>query len=203
MHFRLAYRNDANQLARLHELSSAKQPGGFMFQLGYTFLVQYYRILLDEGCSIILCAIDEAGQIIGFVAGSLDAKTRLIALKNNRVSLLFSALPTLIRNPRLVSEVIARQSSGSPDESSTGYIIQSGAHVDFWAWRPNSGGGAFQLFLKWLALMRLLGVSVIGGEVDKVNGSILKAHQILGAQIVKEFTTPDGRQRLLIKYSLS
>lgn len=202
MKFRLAYRYDADHLARLHKLSSAKQPGGFMFRLGHAFLKQYYRILIDEGSSVILCAVDATGQIIGFVAGSLDAKSRLIALRKNRLSLLIASLPALIRQPSLIRDVLSRQNSGSADESSTGYVVQSGAHVEFWAWQPGGGGGAFQLFLKWLALMRLLGVQSVSGEVDRVNDAILKAHRMLGAKILREFMTPDGRERFLIEYQL-
>lgn len=202
MMFRLAFRRDAPQLARLHELSSAKQPGGFMFRLGNAFLTKYYRILIDEGSSVILCAVDDSGHILGFAAGSLDARSRLLALKENRFGLLIASLPAFIRQPTLIRDVLSRQNSGSADESSTGYVVQSGAHVEFWAWQPGRGGGAFQLFLKWLALMRLLGVQTVSGEVDKVNDAILKAHRMLGAKVVKEFATPDGRERFLIEYQL-
>lgn len=202
MNLKLANRNDADQLARLHELSSAKQPGGFMFRLGPAFLSQYYRVLIDAGSSIILCAVDDAGQLIGFVAGSLDAETRLTALKQNRLRLLIASLPALIRQPALVREVYARQNSSSADGAEAGYVVQSGAHEEFWAWRPDHGGGAIELHLKWLSLMRLLGAQTISGEVDKVNDVIVRAHRMLGARVVKEFTTPDGRERLLIQYQL-
>lgn len=203
MIFRLAFRSDAHQLAQLHQLSSAQQPGGFMFRLGSAFLTRYYRILIDEGSSVIICAVDDSGYILGFVAGSLNAESRLLALKKYRFSLLMASLPAFIRQPSLVSEVLSRQNSGSADESSAGYVVQSGAHVEFWAWQPDhKGGGALQLFLKWLALMRLLGVQTVSGEVDKVNNAILKAHRMLGAKVVKEFTTPDGRERFLIEYHL-
>jgi hypothetical protein len=202
MNVRLANRNDAWQLARLHELSSAKQPGGFMFRLGRAFLAQYYQALIDEGSSLILCAVDETDQLIGFVAGSLDARTRLTALKRHRLRLFVASLPALIRHPGLLREVIARQNSNSADESEAGYVVQSGAHEEFWAWLPDRGSGAIELHLKWLSLMRLLGAQTISGEVDKVNDVIVRAHRMLGARVIKEFTTPDGRERLLIQYQL-
>ena len=203
MIFRLASRCDANKLAILHEISSFQQPGGFMFRLGIKFLSKYYQILLDEGSTIIICAVDEADNLIGFVAGSLKAESRMTALKKHRVSLLMTAIPALIRQPALIFQVISRHNSGSAEISSKGYVVQSGTHVEFWAWQPNhKGGGAFQLFLKWLALMRLLGVRSVTGEVDKINELILKAHKMLGATIVKEFNTPDGRERYIIRYLL-
>ena len=173
-----------------------------MFRLGPAFLSQYYRVLIDAGSSIILCASDDTGQLIGFVAGSLDAKTRLTALKRNRLRLLIASLPALIHQPALIREVYARQNSRSVDESEAGYVVQSGAHEEFWAWLPDRGNGAIELHLKWLSLMRLLGAQTISGEVDKVNDVIVSAHRMLGACVVKEFTTPDGRERLLIQYQL-
>jgi hypothetical protein len=202
MNLRLANRNDANQLAQLHELSSAKQPGGFMFRLGRAFLSQYYRALIDEGSCIILCATDASDKLIGFVAGSLDAKARLTALKRNRFRLLVASLPAFIRHPSLMREVYVRQNAGSADESEMGFVVQSGAHEEFWAWLPDHGSGAIELHLKWLSLMRLLGARTISGEVDKVNDVIVRAHRMLGARVIREFTTPDGRERLLIQYQL-
>jgi hypothetical protein len=203
MKYRLANPRDSQQLARLHVCCSEKQPGGFMFLLGPKFLTRYYRVLIDEGSAVIICAIDDTGQILGFVTGSLNADTRLLALKGNRLSLLIAALPAFFRRPSLIRQVLLRQNAGSAYESSSGYVVQSGAHVEFWAWHPGrKGGGAVQLFLKWLALMRLLGVQTVSGEVDKVNDVIMKAHKILGAKVVKAFTTPDGRDRFLIEYHL-
>jgi hypothetical protein len=203
MKYRLANRRDIQQLARLHVCCSEKQPGGFMFLLGLKFLIRYYRVLIDEGCAVIICAVDDTDQIIGFVAGSLNAEKRLLALKGNRLSLFVAALPAFFRRPSLIRQVLSRQNAGSADESSSGYVVQSGAHVEFWAWQPErKGGGAVQLFLKWLALMRLLGVQTVSGEVDKVNDVIMKTHKILGAKLGKAFTTPDGRDRFLIEYNL-
>ena len=140
-----------------------------MFQLGRRFLAEYYRVLIDEGSSIILCAVDDTGEPIGFVAGSLDARTRLTALKKNRLRLLIASLPALIRQPALVREIYARQNSGSIDETEAGYVVHSGAHEEFWAWLPDRGSGAIELHLKWLSLIRLLGAQTISGEVDKIN----------------------------------
>ena len=203
MKFRLAFPGDAYKLAKLHRLSSIEQPGGFMFRLGINFLTKYYKILIDDCDSVIICATDDSGEILGFVAGSLNAGARFLALKKHKFGLLIASLPEFICNPCLINEVLSRQNSGSVDESSVGYVVQTGPHMEFWAWRPDrKGGGSLQLFLKWLALMRLLGVHAVTGEVDKVNASILKAHRVLGAKIVKEFTTPDGRERFLIQYDL-
>jgi len=202
MNYRLANRNDASELARLHEFSSSMQPGGFMYRLGRRFLTQYYRILIDDGRSIILCAVNDADQLIGFVAGAMEARTRLMALRRGRFRLLLASFPILLRRPKLIHEVYLRQMSGAADEVESGYVVHSGPHEDFWAWWPDQGNGAIELHLKWLSLMRLLGASTIRGEVDKVNTIVYSVHKMLGARTLKEFTTPDGRQRIIMEYQL-
>ena len=201
MNTRLGKPNDAAVIAMIHEVSSARQPGGFMYQLGRPFLVEYYRTLLHDSSSIVLCAVDN-DDIIGFVAGALDAGARVRALKRNRFRLLLASLPALLRHPQLIRAIYSRQQSADPDEGDDGYVIKSGAHEEFWGWLPTNTSGAIELHLKWLSIMRVLGVHAVRGEVDRVNNIVLRTHQMLGARVVKEFVTPDGRQRLIIEYKL-
>lgn len=203
MDIRLAKPNDAVGLALIHEVRSAKQPGGFMYQLGRSFLEEYYRTLLHDGSSVVVCAVDDRDNIIGFVAGALDAGARMRALKRNRLRLFAALLPELLHHPRLVQAVYSRQQSASPDEAESGYVVQSGAHEEFWGWLPGNTSGAIELHLKWLSVMRILGAQTVRGEVDRVNDVVLRAHRMLGARVVKEFVTPDGRQRLIIEYKLA
>lgn len=198
--FRLSCRNDAADLARLHFNSSISQPGSFMHNLGKRFLKSYYQILLDEGSSIIMMASDNNNNIIGFAAGSIDGKSRLKALNDNKLKLMLSSLPTLILKPWLINEIIMRKNDSSTDNI---YVLTSGAHMDYWAWDPSAGAGSMELFKKWLSLIKILGVKKIRGEVDVVNSDILKAHQILGAKIIDKYITPDGRKRKIIEYNLS
>jgi hypothetical protein len=202
MNYRLAIQGDAKRLAYLHRLSSEKQPGGFMYQLGSPWLEQYYRILLGQRYTVIMCAEDDHGKIIGFASGSLDAAEGIAALRRNRLKLLWAALPAILRNPNLVKEVRSRQNSDSADQPSQGYVLQAGAHEDYWAWENPKQPGAIELHLKWLSLMRLLGVKSVKGEVDIVNDMILKTHQRLGAKIIGTFITPNGNERVIIEYVL-
>lgn len=202
MKIRLAKLSDAGRLAQVHWIGSSKQPGGFMFRLGRAFLIQYYRVLLEEKNSVVICAEDTDGHILGFVSGSLDAEERMIALRRNWFRLSLAAIPALIRDPRLIRDMYSRRQSKSADREDGGYIVQSGARVEYWAWLPTHSGGAIELHLKWLLLMRLLGVQSVRGEVDQINEMVLRAHRFMGARVVKEFTTPDGKQRLVIEYML-
>ena len=123
-------------------------------------------------------------------------------MRKNRVRLALAALPSIIRSPRLLREILSRQSLKSADTDDNAYIVQSGSREDFWAWLPDRKG-AMEIHLKWLSVMRTLGVQTVKGEVDKVNDFVVKTHRILGARIIKEFVTPDGKERLIIEYRLN
>jgi hypothetical protein len=204
IHIRVAKLSDVEQLAQVHWICSAEQPGSFMYKLGKTFLKQYYRILLQEKNSIVLCAEDENGNILGLVSGSLKAEEHMIALRRNKFRLLLAAIPSLIRNPHLIGDIYSRQTSMSADEKASGYIVLSGAREEFWGWLPSQrlAGGAIELHEKWLSFVRLLGASEVKLEVDRVNEKVEKMHRLMGAKVVKEFTTPDGKQRLVMEYLL-
>ena len=202
MHYRLAIQEDAKRLAFLHRLGSEKQPGGFMYQLGLPWLEEYYHILLAQKYTVILCAEDNDKRMIGFASGSLDAAEGIVALKRNRARLLWAALPALVRNPRLVQDIRSRQNSASVDANGQGYVIQAGAHEDYWAWENLRQPGAIELHLKWLSLVRLLGAKSVKGEVDVVNSMVLKTHKRLGAKVIREFVTPNGNERVIIEYVL-
>jgi hypothetical protein len=205
MQIRIAKPSDAKQLAELHWICSADQPGGFMFRLGKGFLAAYYQIFLEETSSVVLCAENAEGQIVGLVSGSLAMEQHMSALNRNRLRLAFAALPFLIRHPNLIGSMVARQRSGSADTESGSYIVLTGPREEFWAWLPSerSTGGAIELHRNWLSLMRLLGVSQVKLEVDRVNDRVEKIHRLMGAKVIKEFSTPDGRQRLVMEYLLN
>jgi hypothetical protein len=202
--YRFANKTDVIQLAQLHYCASRIQPSSFMFKLGENFLRKYYKHVLEEKNSIILCALDSKGNIIGFVSGSLNNDERIKNLSSKKTSLFFSAMFQFIKNPTLIKEIISRYYSNSADKGD-GYIVKDGPHEDFWAWRIDyvSGNQSIQLHLKWLKILKLLGIKFVRGEVDKTNKLILKLHIILGAKIIKEYSTPDDRNRVIIEYDLT
>ena len=202
--YRLAKVSDVQSIANLHWESSKKQPSSFMFKLGYLFLVRYYKCILNEKQSVVLCAEDEEGNLLGFVSGSIDASERTNTLQANKISLLLAAVPQIIMNPALIKDIFSRYYSGSV-ESGDGYIVQDGPHEDFWAWKESykSGNESILLHLAWLKMMNVLRVSHVKGEVDDENTVILKIHKLLGAKIIKEYTTPDHRKRYVFEYDLS
>lgn len=198
MQFRLGNPRDTGRLACLHLQSSKKQPGGFMYHLGKGWLKAYYRILLTKGNLIVLCA-EEDGQIMGFVSGTLDASKNMDALRHNKFSLLIAAIPAIICNPKILLESYRRQKANAGVGKDM-YVLKDGVHEDYWAWNPARHSGAIDLHLKWLSLVKLLGANNVKGEVDMANKMILKTHQMLGAKLVRQFVTPDGRKRVIIEY---
>ncbi len=201
MQLRLANLADAPELARLHLQSGAQQPGAFMFKLGRMFLAEYYRTVLRTQGTVILCA-EEDGRLVGFVSGTLRGEERVPGLRKRRFRLAVAALPSILCCPSLFWQARAREQSGSAD-SGPGFIVQSGAHEEYWAWSGGGTTGALDLHLKWLSLMKTLGAQKVTGEFDRVNKAIEQVHRILGARFVKEITTPDGRQRVIMEYDLT
>ena len=134
--YRLAKRNDAGQLARLHWEASKIQPSSFMFKLGKCFLKKYYDCILDEYNSIILCAVDQNESVIGFVSGSLDNSERIKTLHRNKFALFISTIPQIAKNPFIVKDILSRYMSQSANKEN-GYVVFEGPHEDFWAWRAD------------------------------------------------------------------
>lgn len=201
---RFAKKKDASTLARIHLISSRNQPDGFMHKMGLTFLKKYYKIIIEDRSSVILCAVGSQEEIIGFVSGTIDNAIRLDTLNKNRISILISFVPALLKSPSLFKEVYSRYASISSKKKYTEYIVLNGAREDYWGWKESENRiNSSELHLKWLNIMRILGVEKIKGEVDKANNFILKIHQIFGAKIIQEFTTPDHRKRCIIEYDLT
>jgi len=191
---------DVGELARVHLETGIRQPAGFMFRLGRRFLEEYYRTILLEKGTVILCAESE-GKIVGFISGSLRAEERVPGLRKRRLRLALAALPAILRSPSLAFQAFERQKSGSA-EKGEGFIVQSGAHQEYWAWAASGTAGSLLLQKKWLSIMQILGADRVTCEVDKVNELSEMAHRVCGARRLTSLKTPDGRERLLLCYDL-
>lgn len=202
MRFRLAKPSDTKSLAELHWAASATQPDGFMFKLGIYFFIRYYRITLNEKNSVILCAEDLNGNILGFTSGTLSAEEHTKSLKKHRFDLLLAAIPQLIRKPQLIGGLLSRQQSLSSNDKNNIYVVTNGPRCEYWAWKNTTEfpGGSVLLFKRWLKLMADLGIRNLQTEVDTSNDKAVRMHKLLGAKLTKEITTPDGRQRLIFEY---
>ena len=79
----------------------------------------------------------------------------------------------------------------------------SGPRIEFWACKKDSVSGvdSVQLLKAWLTLAELGGCSEVKCEVDEANKRVLQLHQALGAKVVEQFKTSDGRARRVLKYA--
>lgn len=202
MKYRLASLSDAKELARVHDICSREQPGSFMFQLGPCLLRKYYQWFLQERQAVILCGLNEAGKIVGFVSGTMDAAESVDNLRKHKLSLFLASLPAILTRLRLLVALFSRYWSISRRADKEEYMISSGARCTCWAVLPEARGnmGAVALLRTWLAVMRNLGTGSIRMEVDVDNTRSEMVHKLLGARRVHEYHTPDGKPRILMEY---
>lgn len=201
IYFRLANQRDADKLAEIHRVSGKKQGGGFLTNLGLSFLKLYYKIRLKDSDSIILVAEDEKKSICGFVSGTLAAEEYLKVLRNNRIRIIFSLLPVLFKFPSLFEHLKERYYFIVQKDDSEKFGITKGPRIDYWTWdKTCKSGNSIFLFKAWLDLMFKREIYSIRGEVDQENQNILDMVKCLGARIMKEVKLRDGRTRYFIEF---
>jgi hypothetical protein len=200
---RIAKSSDADQLAKIHQVCSAHQPGSFMHLLGAAFFKQYYRILLREPTFLILCAEDPADGIVGIASGTIDAKAETKALYAGRYRLLLGSLPELVRKPWLIKEVHKRKKQLQTADQMNPAICGR-ARFSFWGYLPNhpSKGMAIRLLKTFLNIMEDLGYDSIWFEFDTINVNVQKINLMLGAEIVTTCPMDDGRIRAIAVHRL-
>ena len=116
--YRIAKVSDAKQIAQIHYSVRHKHPLGIFSQMGFSFLKQYYRVILDDPYEIIICAENDKREIVGFNSGTLDANWQMNTLRRHKLSLGLAALGSIICNPRLIKPLVQRLSVSEPLASS-------------------------------------------------------------------------------------
>jgi hypothetical protein len=202
MKYRFAKNSDVRNLARLHLSSGQNQEGGFMHTLGYRFLYVYYKELIKDVDSIIVVAENEDDIVIGFVSGSCDAHKRLYNLKRKKFKFIFVLIPIVIKKPRIVLSLLERNRFIRQDKGAISYGVTSGVRMEYLAWSSeNRSTSSLTLLKVWNQVVFSLGYNSIRGEVDLVNKGVLNIHKFLGARVISELDTKDGRRRVIIEYS--
>jgi ribosomal protein S18 acetylase RimI-like enzyme len=204
LHFRLATLSDARQLAQVHYRCAKGQPGRFLGDLGCAFLHQFYRVILKETHSVVICAVNEENRVLGFLVHTLDAQKNRQAMRNARLRLFSGALLSLLRHPGSIWRVWSRYRSLSTRDSVGHYSVNSGPRGLHLAVLPEARarGTALKLQLRSLQVMRALGADTVRFEVDQQNEGTVRFHRALGAKIVQAIVTPDGNERLIMAYVL-
>jgi len=202
--FRLAKPSDAKQIANVHFHIRDKYDLGFFAQVNKSFLVQYYKVMLNDPNEVVVCAETETGQIVGFNSGSLDSSHQFDMMKKRKFSFVIPLLTSAISRPKLIVSAFDRMKSTS-GKTKTHYIATEGARAEYWGWMPGRKDSDISMMMqeRWLYIIKLLGAEKIFFEVDKINKKILKFHKINGAEELSSFTMPDGRERVEFVYNLN
>ena len=202
MIFRFAKLSDVKSLAKLHLECGRHQPGGFMFKLGLSFLKIYYSLLINEESSIILIAIDQDGNLLGFCSGTMAAEEHLNNLKKNRFKIGISILPAIVKSPKMLANIIDREKFIFMKEGSIQFGVVKGPRIEYWAWRHNEKSNmSIPLLKTWLKVVFDLGITSIKAEVDIDRKNLLTIHKFLGAKVQEHLNLKDGRKRVIIEYS--
>lgn len=225
MKFRLAKASDCKQLARVFLACSAEDDAereNFAYRLGRVYVQQYYRVLTWEYRSVVLCGVDDCDprRVLGFVSGTLDAAESMASFRRYRWRLGLAASLALLTRPGLLAGLVRRYrataaatqtppatataANTAPETADGGsrYVIDSGARMTYWGVLPEArrGPGALLLVQKWLHLMWLLGAEEIRLELNRENTRAQQAHRMLGAEVTEQFVTPEGRERVIMRY---
>ncbi len=204
INFRLAKPSDAKQIAYVHYHIRDKYDLGFFAKVNRAFLTQYYKVVLDDPCEVIVCAEDENQNIVGFSSGSLDSERQFKMMRKKKFSFVLPLLTSAISNPRLITSALDRFKS-IKGKSENEYVSSKGARVEYWGWMPGRDDSDNSIVMQDILFhtMKMLGADKLYFEVDKINKRIFKFHKINGAEEVKTFVMPDGRERVELVYDMN
>lgn len=202
--FRLAKPSDAKAIAYVHLHIRDKYDQGFFAQVNFTFLVQYYKVMLNDPYEVIVCAENPDGKIVGFSSGSLDAQKQMHNMQKNKLSFIFPLISSALLNPKIIQKAFDRFKSTS-GRSSNKYISADGSRLEYWGWLPNEAESEESVVMQdvLIKIMNKLGAKKLYFEVDDINKKVLKFHKLNSAKEISKFTLPDGRIRRELYYDLS
>lgn len=201
--FRIAKPSDARQIAIVQYSIRDYNPKGIFSKMDLYFLTHYYKIILNDPYEVVICAENEDREIVGFNSATLNASWQMKTLRNHWFSLGVSAIPSIIKSPKLIKSLVQRFKSTS-EKSSEKFVYGEGARGEFWAWKKGDSNAldAVNLSLKSNKIMAVLGVSHLYIEVDLDNDKVLAYHKAMKANIEQIIMLPDGRQRALLKKAI-
>ena len=203
MKYRFAKLKDTAKIVDLHYAVRKNYPIGVFSSLDKNFLKCYYKILLNDVNSIIVCAEDSGGEILGFCSANLDVEKQLLNFKKNKFRIALSALSSIIKRPSVLKAFFSR--FRSIEDGKKQFVSKSGARLEYWVWSKKSNNTTSSLYMHevLLNIIKDLGVQEINFEVDSINRKVMKFHKLNGAIINKKIILEDNRERVLMKYVFS
>ena len=203
MKYRIAKAVDSKYIVELHYNIRETYSIGVFSLLGKSFLKRYYKIILNDPNSVVVCAEDEFGVMQGFCSATLDVEAQMANIKKHKIELGFTTILSIIRKPSLLKLLFDRYKVIS-NKSKTKIIVTKGARSEYWVWnalKPDSLSSV-EMYFAQFNILKALGVKELFGEVDKVNKKILLFQQANGGKIIDQITLPDGRERVIIRIDL-
>ena len=85
MKYRIAKAVDSKYIVELHYNIRETYSIGVFSLLGKSFLKRYYKIILNDPNSVVVCAEDEFGVIQGFCSATLDVEAQLDNIKKQKI----------------------------------------------------------------------------------------------------------------------
>jgi len=203
MKYRIAKAVDSKYIVELHYNIRETYSIGVFSLLGKSFLKRYYKIILNDPNSVVVCAEDEFGVMQGFCSATLDVEAQMANIKKHKIELGFTTILSIIRKPSLLKLLFDRYKVIS-NKSKTKIIVTKGARSEYWVWnalKPDSLSSV-EMYFAQFNILKALGVKELFGEVDKVNKKILLFQQANGGKIIDQIILPDGRERVIIRIDL-
>jgi hypothetical protein len=203
MRIRVAKPSDSKAIAEIHYLSRDKKSRGFFSEVSKCFLVQYYKSILNDPNSVIVCAEESDGKICGFASASLNAERQFANLRKHKIRLALALMPTIARKPAIMWEAVSRYLS-TQGKTETKYVSVTGARGEYWVWDPRNTSTIWAGVLNntHLHVLQVLGTKNLFFEVDEDNQPVVSFSQRNGAEVIDRMVMNDGRGRLTMKYDL-
>ena len=188
-------RGDLAEVVRVHQISFS---GFFLNKLGPAFLRRYYAAVLDFADSVANVAVDENGVVQGFVVGFKNPSAFYRYLKKRRLRFMPAILLALMKQPRLLLEVVRSEARvsrrGAADDTSKYGELSSIA-----AARPGTGVGSL-LLLSFIDALRRRGCQRISLTTDKTGNS--RAREFYRRHGFVEVEEEQRGTRTLIVYAM-
>jgi hypothetical protein len=203
MRFRLAKEKDCEAIVDLHYQIRKTYSAGIFAKLGKPFLRAYYKIVLKDINSIVVCAEDSNGILQGFCSATLDSETHLANLKRHKIGLAIGAFSSLISKPSILKDLIHRYNVVK-NNSNVKIITTKGARSEYWVWRATNQDSlsSIEMYFAQFKILKALGIKEVFGEIDIENKKILKFQLANGGEIIDRVTLPDGRERVMVRINL-
>lgn len=199
MEVRQATENDIEAIITIH--IDAFQ-GFFLTLLGRRFLKNLYMAFLKREYGILRVAITAKGEVVGFSAGTSLPQSFFSQLRKEQwISFLLKALPSLLKKPKIVIKKLYFALFYKGDKPTT---LSNVSLLSSIAVSPNMAGQSIgkSLITDFEAQVKSAGSKALYLTTDKVgNDKVVFFYEKVGYQVECEFKQPSGREMLrLIKY---